>query len=421
MVQSESIVSAYAPPFKIISKYFIAAMASFVILNFLLLINYSSISGHHFQPKILSINHIATLGWITMIIFGAMFQLVPVVLETKLFSEKLAEIQFRIYLPGVIGLVYCFWYFETGLYMNLSAILLNLAMFIFAFNIIMTFKKVKKWNITGLYLAAAIFYLIVTAIAGLLLTINLGSPYIKIDHLQYLNLHSHVAFIGWVSMVVMGVSFKLIPMFTLSHGYALTYAKWAFWLINIGLLGINTIFHYEDTTFLYYILTPMITLGIMLFLVQVYVIFKNRVRKKLDTGLKFSSYAFLMLGLTTVLGTFIAFINYQNILNLTLIYGYMIIFGYLSMLVVGQMYKIVPFLVWYHKYSSKVGLEPVPMLKDMFNEKFAEIEFYLMLTAVFSSLYSLTFRSEIGLLISFSLMLISSIIFLFNMIIIFRK
>jgi len=255
MIQSESIVSAYAPPFKIISKYFIAAMASFVILNFLLLINYLSISGHHFQPKILSINHIATLGWITMIIFGAMFQLVPVVLETKLFSEKLAELQFWIYLPGVIGLVYCFWYFETGLYMNLSAILLNLAMFIFAFNIIMTFTKVKKWNITGLYLAAAIFYLIVTAIAGLLLTINLGSPYIKIDHLQYLNLHSHVAFIGWVSMVVMGVSFKLIPMFTLSHGYASTYAKWAFWLINIGLLGINTIFHYEDTTFLYYILT----------------------------------------------------------------------------------------------------------------------------------------------------------------------
>jgi len=421
MIQSESIVSAYAPPFKIISKYFIAAMASFVILNFLLLINYLSISGHHFQPKILSINHIATLGWITMIIFGAMFQLVPVVLETKLFSEKLAELQFWIYLPGVIGLVYCFWYFETGLYMNLSAILLNLAMFIFAFNIIMTFTKVKKWNITGLYLAAAIFYLIVTAIAGLLLTINLGSPYIKIDHLQYLNLHSHVAFIGWVSMVVMGVSFKLIPMFTLSHGYASTYAKWAFWLINIGLLGINTIFHYEDTTFLYYILTPMITLGILLFLVQVYIIFKNRVRNKLDIGLKFSSYAFLMLGLTTVLGTFIAFINYQNILNLTLIYGYMIIFSYLSMLVVGQMYKIIPFLVWYHKYSGKVGLEPVPMLKDMFNEKFAYVEFYLMLTAVFGSLYSLTFRSEIGLLISFSLMLISSIIFLFNMITIFRK
>ena len=421
MIQSSSIASAYSPPFRTVSKYFVTAIISFVLLNLLLLLNHSDIIGHHFNPKILAITHIATLGWISMIIFGALFQLVPVVLEVKLFSEVLAEVQFWIYLIGVIGLVYCFWFFETGLYMNISAILLNLAMFIFAFNIIMTFTRVKKWNITGLYLASAIFYLIVTAIAGLLLAINLGSPYIKIDHLQYLNLHAHVAFIGWVSMVVMGVAYKLIPMFTLSHGYSMKYANWAFWLINIALLGINTIFHYEDTTFLYYIFTPMIALGILLFLIQVFIIFKKRVRKKLDTGLKYSSYAFLMFGLTTVLGIFIAFVDYQNILNLTLIYGYMIIFGYLSMLIVGQMYKIVPFLVWYHKYSSKVGIEKVPMLKEMFNEKYAGYGLYLMIAAILGSIYSLTFRSEIGLLVSFSIMFISSLIFSINMITIFRK
>lgn len=421
MVQSESIVSAYAPPFKIVAKYFAAAIIFFVILNLMLLLNYSLIAGHHFQPKILSINHIATLGWITMIIFGAMFQLVPVVLETKLFSEKLAEIQFWIYLVGVIGLVYFFWVFDTGINMTISAILLNLAMFIFSFNIIVTMRSVKKWNVTAWYLAAAIFYLIVTAIAGLLLAINLWTPYIKLDHLQYLNLHAHVAFIGWVSMVIMGVSFKLIPMFTLSHGFPLTNAKRAFWIINIGLLGISTIMHYKDTTFLYYIFIGFIVLGIIFFLLQIYIIFKNRIRKKFDIGIKFSFVAYLMLGLTTLLGTSIAFVDYENFTNLTLVYGYMIIFGYISMLIVGQMYKIVPFLVWYHKYSSKVGIEKVPMLKDMFNEKSAQIEFYLMLTAVFGSLYSFAFRIEIGLLISFSLMFISSIIFLFNMITIFRK
>lgn len=252
MNQPVSIASAYSPPFRIVSKYFIAAIFSFVLLNLFLLLNHSDITGHHFNPKILTITHIATLGWITMIIFGALFQLIPVVLEVKLFSEKLAEIQFWIYTIGVIGLLYCFWYFTTGLYMNISAILLNIAMFIFAFNIVMTFTRVKKWNITGLYLGAAIFYLIITAIAGLLLAINLGTPYIKIDHLQYLNLHAHTAFIGWVSMVVMGVTFKLIPMFTLSHGYNLKFGHWAFWLINIGLLGINYIFHNERIHFLYY-------------------------------------------------------------------------------------------------------------------------------------------------------------------------
>ncbi len=74
--------------------------------------------------------------------------------------------------------------------------------------------------------------------------------------------------------------------------------------------------------------------------------------------------------------------------------GYLIIFGYLSMLIVGQMYKIVPFLVWYHKYSSKVGLEKVPMLKEMFNEKYAEYGFYIMLTAVIGTVTALLLRSE---------------------------
>ena len=421
MIQSESIVSAYAPPLKIVAKYFFAAMISFVILNFLLLLNSSSIYGHHFQPKILSINHIATLGWITMIVFGAMFQLVPVVLETKLFSERLAEIQFWIYLPGVIGLAYSFWVFDTGINMTVSAIVLNLAMFIFSFNILFTIKSVKNLNVTGWYLTASIFYLIVTAIAGLLLAINLWVPYIKSNHLRYLNLHAHIAFIGWISMVIMGVSFKLIPMFTLSHGYSLTNAKRAFWIINIGLLGLSTTILFENTTFLYHVFTGLIVLGIILFLLQIHIIFKKRIRKKFDFGIKFSTVAYIMLGLTTVLGTFIAVVNYESIINLTLVYGYMIIFGYMSMLIVGQMYKIVPFLAWYHKYSSKVGLAPVPMLKDMFNEKFAHVQFYFMLTAVFVTLYSLAFKSEIGLLISFASMFISSIIFLFNMIAIFRK
>ncbi|MFA3781492.1 cbb3-type cytochrome c oxidase subunit I [Melioribacteraceae bacterium 4301-Me] len=419
MNQTGNIASAYSPPFKIVAKYFIAGIIAFILLNLLLLFNYEDIGGHHFQPKILSITHIATLGWITMIIFGAMFQLVPVILEVKLFSSKLAEIQFWIFAAGIIGLVYKFWHFNSALSFTAPAILINLAMYIFIFNIIATMKSVRTWNLTGTYLAAALFYLFVTAVAGLLLAANLDHPYIRINHLQYLNLHAHVAFIGWVSMVVMGVTYKLIPMFTLSHNFKLTLAKIAFVLINIGLLGISTIMHYSETTIFYYIFVPLIAVGIILFLFQVLEIFKKRIRKKFDVGIKFSSFAYIILGITTLLGTVIAFIDYQSIINLTLIYGYIIIFGYLSMLIVGQMYKIVPFLVWYHKYSSKVGFENVPMLKDMFNEKIALIEFYFMMTGLILATISFSFQINQLLLVSFFLMLISSVIFATNMIKIF--
>ncbi len=413
-MQSESLVSAYAPPFKIVLKYFIAAILSFAILNLLLVLNYTDINGFQFQPKILALTHIATLGWITMIIFGAMFQLVPVVLEVKLFSERLAEIQFWIFLIGIIGLVTGFWNFDTGMHLTASAIILNIAILIFSFNIIVTMTRVKKWNLTGLYLAAAIFYLITTAVAGLLLSINLGYPFIKISHLQYLNLHAHIAFIGWVSMVIMGVSFKLIPMFTLSHGYSTASGKIAFGLINAGLLGISTIMHYEDLTIYFYISAILIVAGIFFFLFQMYLIFKKKLRKKSDIGIKFSKTAYILLGITTAFGSLLTFTNISNEMNETLVYGYLIIFGYISMLIVGQMYKIVPFLVWYHKYSSKVGIETVPMLKDMFKEKPAYAGYYFMVAALAGVIFSLAFQIPSGLLISFGVMFIGSLIFLFN-------
>ena len=421
MNQSNSIASTYSPPFRIVAKYFIAAIVSLVLMNFMLMINYNDVNGHHFQPKILSITHIATLGFITMIIFGAMFQLVPVVLEVKLFSTILAEIQFWIYTFGVIGLVYKFWYFGSELSFTLPAILLNIAMFIFAFNIIASMIKVKNWNITGAFLAAAIFWLIVTAIAGILLAVNLDHPYIKINHLQYLKLHANVALIGWVTMVIMGVSFKLIPMFTLSHGYELTLAKWAFVLINFGLLGINWIMHYVDTGIYNLIFGIAITVGLILYLIQIYIIFKKRVRRKLDIGLKFSAVSFSMLGLSTLLGFSFLFIKYENITNLTLVYGFMIIVAYISTLIVGQMYKIVPFLVWYHKYSSKIGIEKVPILKEMFSEKLAELNLYLMLVGIIISVLSFLSQINILLLIGFVLLFISSVIFSFNMIKVFRS
>lgn len=420
-MQSNSLATAYAPPFKTVAQYFIAAIIDFAILNILLIFNYKDITGFYFQPKIVAITHMLTLGWISMTIFGAMFQLVPVVLETKLFSEKLADIQFWIFLLGIMGLVTGFWNSNTGLHLSASAILLNLAILIFSINMIATFVRVKKWNITGWYLIAALVYLIITAIAGFLLAYNLWHPYIKLNHLQYLKLHAEVAVIGWVTMVVMGVSYKLIPMFTLSHGYSMKSSKRAFWLINIGLIGINTFFHFKSNTLLILISTLFISIGIFYYLYQVYLIYKSRLRKKHDIGITYSVFSFYMLGIVTLFGLVFSFTDLSKISNIHLAFGYLVFFGYLSMLIVGQMYKIVPFLAWYHKYSSKVGLEPVPMLKDMFNEKYAQAGFYLMSTAIISTTASFLINNQIALLFSFVLMFFGVLIFTFNIFTILRK
>ncbi len=416
-MQPTGLVStAYAPPFRIVLKYFLTAIFSYLLINILLVFNFDTFQGHHFQPKILSITHIATLGWITMIIFGALFQLIPVVLQVKLFSEVLAEIQYWIFTLGVFTLVYSFWFFTIDIPLTIGASLINLGVLIFLINVIATFTKVKEWNLTATYLSAALFYLLITAAAGLLLAVNLGFPYIEGNHLVYISYHVNIAVVGWVAMVIMGVTFKLIPMFTLSHNFSNKSGKIAFGLINAGLIGFLYELHAPQIKYLYIISAVLTALGIFFFLYQVYLIFKKRIRKKLDAALKFTAAAYAFFGITTVSSFIFLLVDYTTIRNLSLAYGYLIFFGFISMLIVGQMYKILPFLTWYHKYSSIAGLEKVPTLREMYNEKLSYISFALMLAAVIGVPVFALLDILSVVLVFFILMLISASLFGFNMI-----
>ncbi len=411
----DSIASAYSPPFRVVAKYFVTAIFAFVAFNLMLVLNYNDIGGHHFQPKLLSITHIATLGFITMTIFGAMIQLVPVVLEVKLFSSILAEIQYWIFTTGIVLLVYKFWNFGSAISFTLPAIILNISFLLFSINIVVSMFRVKRWNIIGTHLASAIFWLLVTGIGALLLTLNLDRPYIKIDHLQYLKLHVITAFVGWVGMVVMGVSYKLIPMFSLSYGYKITLAKWAFGLANFGLLGLNWIMHYAQTGIYTLFFGLIILIGISFYLIQISQIFRKRLRRKLDIGLQWTVASFVILTVITLLNYSFLVVDYESIRSLTIVYGFLILVGFASVLIIGQMYKIIPFLVWYHKYSSKVGVENVPMLKDMFNESLANFQYYLMILGTFLSVLGIGLHLSLLKLIGFSVLAVNSLIFLLNM------
>ncbi len=417
----EQIAGKMSPSYKMVRKYFIASILGFAVLSFVMFIYAGLIKGYHFQPVLLGLTHIATLGWITMIIFGALFQLVPVVLQVKLYSEKLAEVQFWIYLSGLTGMVLSFFKFDT-FYLTIFASLVSLAMLLFIFNITASMMKVKEWNITGTYIAAALFYLLLTVVAGIMMALNLYTPYFKTNHLEYLKLHAVLAFVGWVSMIIMGVSYKLIPMFSLSHGFSLNPARWVFGFINAGLILLIIEYHLPQRTIMLSSGAVLIAIGNLIFLYQVYLIMHSRVRRILDVGLTYSMVSFGIMLIATLLGVFLVFENFLDpayLSKLVLLYGYLILFGYFSLIIIGQMYKIVPFLVWFHKFSIKVGLEPVPMLKDMFNENFAKIEFVLMNSALVGTVAAIAFENKLMIYITTGLMFLSSLFFLKNMVSIF--
>jgi hypothetical protein len=406
-----------APSFALVSRYFIASVVSFVVFCILLLANYYDIHGHHFQPKLLALTHIATLGWISMIIFGAMFQLIPVVLEVRLHSEKLAAVQFWLYCAGIIGLTWGFWTFSVGMHLTASGGLLTLAIFLFIYNVLRTMANVRKWDITGLFLLTAIVYLGLTALSGFVLAYNLGFPFIGRLHLDYLKIHAHLGFIGWVVMVIMGVGLKLIPMFGLSHNFSRKPAVAAYVLTNIGLLGTTIEWTFTGPGWLLNIYIAVLAGGLAAFLVQIAAIMKNRLRKTLDAGMKHSAVAFGYCGVATAVGLILAFFEPAGEAvreSVVLAYGIVIIVGFFSTLIIGQMYKIVPFLVWFHTYSDRAGKEPVPMLRDLTSESVAMRQFWLLNAGILTIIGGTVFSQQYVQLAGFALLTLAALLFAYN-------
>lgn len=80
------------------------------------------------------------------------------------------------------------------------------------------------------FIIMSIIYLALASIFGLLM---LGHP-----SLMYMKfIHSHLMMLGWVSMMIFGVGYHILPRFT---GRPLMYPKMGelhFWLANISLIG----------------------------------------------------------------------------------------------------------------------------------------------------------------------------------------
>ncbi|MBP6687902.1 MAG: cytochrome C oxidase subunit I, partial [Lacibacter sp.] len=192
------------PLYKIVIAHYLFAGLFFFALTIMLLFTIDSFSGHYFQPKVLAITHAAALGWGTMIIFGALYQLLPVILETALYSTKLSWFSFGFFVPGIILLVYCFWIFDPGLNMQMASLLVLTGVMCFNANVFFTLRHKKQESIFQEFIVTACLWLTLTVLVGALMVFNFRYPFLQKDHLYYLRLHAHMGIVGWFLMLIIG-------------------------------------------------------------------------------------------------------------------------------------------------------------------------------------------------------------------------
>jgi len=357
--------------YKVVLPFYLYAGISLLVATILLIFSTPAFFQHYFHPHTLAITHIMALGWGTMMILGASHQLVPVLIEGKLFSNTLAYLSFAFAGVGIPLLVIGFYQFDFGWPTQTGAILINGAIIFYLINIGVSMVRSKKENVHAVFVFTGTLWLMITIIVGLLLVYNFTYNILSQDSLSYLPLHAHMGIVGWFLLLVIGVGSRLIPLFLISKYDNKKILWWIYALINFSLISFIVFFLFFKIPWLYLLPLLSITTSIILFAYYCRHAYHQRIRKKVDYQVKISLLSVMMMALPLILLLTVIVLLLFSVdnIHLTLTYGFCIFFGWITAIIFGMTFKTLPFIVWNKVYHDKAGLGKTPNPKELFNDK----------------------------------------------------
>ena len=378
-------------------RFFLTAPI-FLIASSLLLIFYGDeILLHRWLPQTLALTHLITLGFISMSIIGAMFQLLPVLAGCHIpHANRISFIIYILYCPGIVFLAMGFIY-SSHLYQILALCLLGSALVIFLGVISLSLFKSKSIQASAQGIKISIISFWITIFLALALLSSYFLPSLPLLR-QYTELHIGWGMTGWIVIMVTSVAYQVIPMFQITHEYPPLVQRYFSSLIFVSLILWSLFRTYEIQTGhslqwpIYFIIILCITL-IFIFVFLSIKLLSQRKKRMADTSLYF-----WMSSLLNLLASLLLFVFSQiTQTDLAMSIGILFFAGFAMSVNIGMLYKIIPFLIWLnlHKRLSSSGkrLSGIPSIYEIISHKQSRHLFILYIMALITTLIALNYPS----------------------------
>ncbi|MFB6283318.1 MAG: hypothetical protein ABEK59_05200 [Halobacteria archaeon] len=363
--------------------------------------------------------HSLLVGWICITIMGAVSQFVPVWSGRKLYSVNLAKTQLYLVagaLPGFLASLYLGFY--TGL--PVFGGLMVLGFWVFVYNIARTLGF--PGDVTELHFVFTLFFLVVATSLGFYLAFRYvsGGFVVGLNRVNLFYGHATFGVFGVVFSVIIGAVYQLVEMFTQTDiGVAwrkVRVLEAVLFFVSVVLLGGGRMFGW----------VIMVKVGVVLVLISLFLVSLVVLRHIFLSGqgwnplLRRYCSAAVLLVVWCVLSFFGIFEHSLFTHPLFTVVGdvgiaHILYIGVVSLVVMGSLYHIVPFLVWVDRYSSLLGLEEVPMVDDLYISKLSHVDFVLILGSCFLVYIGGVVDVEWVLLVGGVAFLVGSLVFSLNM------
>jgi len=170
-----------------------------------------AVAGFFYHSWMVAIVHLVTLGWITFSILGAIYIVGPIALGMPMPARRWDYAAYGFAIVGVIGMVAHFWIQEFG-GMAWSAATVTLGIVYVASRIVRGLETAHIPVAVKLHIAFACLNIAIAASMGILLGFDKAYHFLPGFVLSNVFAHAHLAAIGWATMMVVGVSYRLLPM-----------------------------------------------------------------------------------------------------------------------------------------------------------------------------------------------------------------
>ncbi|WP_018752472.1 hypothetical protein [Paenibacillus sanguinis] len=341
--------------------------------------------------------HLFVLGWATMLAMGAVYQLIHVILQTNLYSERLGYIHYVLFTVGLFGLLLGFVQGDTYWIGGFATIAFS-GIVLFVWNMAATLLRAKLWNAITLSTACAVTFLLLTGLTGMTMGIGFATGWGSEWHENLFGAHIWLGTLGWFGLLITGFSYKLLPMFYLSHDYPIRLEYIVLGLWNIGvLLGAGSFLLGSPIGF------KIAALALIVIALWTYNIHLLRIRKKKHkrspgAGIEWAVTGSQLLALFATLFVIRAILLPDNLLDTStvLVAGWVYLSCWVSFTVLGYVSKIVPFLWWTYKYGKQAGKPGTPVLADLLDDRKVNLGLTLILCANLTVLIGLVLGSSLA-------------------------
>jgi len=394
-----------APPISVPFRFFVTAPVFGILIGLVFFFFPAAEVFNRYSAVAVGLTHLFTLGILAMVIFGAMQQMIPVLAGVVIKKPLLfANVVYTSLVLGTLSLSSGFIFGQKILLMA-GALFLAIAFLTFfivilklLFNVkfmTSTVKAIRLFAVAGLITALLGLYLAESHISG-----NIGEL-----HLNFVNTHILFGLFGFAILLIMGVAFQVIPMFYVALDFPKLIQNKVPSLV-LALIALSSLFLFLELDFE----AIKIVFAFIFIIFSLYGIksLNNRKRPVFDVTLWYWKLSFYSLIASMAVWLFPSIINYHSSL-IAILFA----FGFLYSLLQGMVYKIIPFLSWFH-LSSK-GYFTIPTLRDFIKEKNIKIQFFIYNSSLVFMLLA-TLVEEKFIYIGSALFIVSNLLFLFNMI-----